>query len=107
MFFFYTTMQQTELNKDDFNKANKKMAKYRYNHDDIFYEEHPEGDYVSGLEKAYFTDNQYLEIHFGNPEMNSKAQKDIHDALKYIKMLIIKFKWLLIKYVDGTTTNDS
>ncbi len=85
--FFYTMMQQTELSKEDFNKTNKKMTKYQYSNNDIFYEEHPESDYVSGLAKAYFMGNQYLEIHFGYPETDSKARQHVHDVLRYIKML--------------------
>lgn len=85
--FFYTSMQPTELNKEDFNKGNKKMAKYHYSHNDIFYEEHRESGYVSGLAKTYFMGNQYMEIHFGYPETDGKAKKQIHEVLKYIKML--------------------
>lgn len=85
--YLYTTMQPTELSKEDFNTANKKTAKYQYSHNDIFYEEHPESGYVSGLAKTYFMGNQYLEIHFGYPEMDKVAKQHVHDVLKYIKML--------------------
>jgi len=85
--FFYTTMLQTEQSKEDFNKANKKMTKYQYSNDDIFYEEHPENGYVSGLAKTYFMGNRCLEIHFGYPENDKEAKQRVHGVLKHIKML--------------------
>ncbi|MGV3761645.1 hypothetical protein [Parapedobacter sp.] len=85
--FFYTMMQQTELNMEDFNKANKKMAKYQYSNHDIFYEEHPGNGYVNGLAKTYFKGNRYLEIHFGYPEKDREAKQRMHDVIRYVKML--------------------
>lgn len=85
--FLYTLMKQTELNKEDFHKANKKMDKYQYSYDDIFYEEHPEKGYVNGVAKAYFKGNQYLEIHFAYPETDNDAMQQVHSVLRYVKML--------------------
>src|SRR5690606_2422645 len=83
----YTVMQQTELNKEDFNKANKKLNKYRYSYDDIFYEEHPDNGYMNGIAKTYFKGNKYLEIHFAYPETDKEAKQQVHSVLRYIKML--------------------
>lgn len=85
--YLYTTMQPTTLNKEDFIEGNKKKAKYQYSHNDIFYEEHPESGYMSGLAKTYYMGNQYLEIRFGYPEKDKVAKQHVHDVLKYIKML--------------------
>lgn len=85
--FFYTTKQQTELNKEDFNIENDKMVRYQYFNNSIFYEEYSENGYVNGLAKIYFMDNEYLEIHFGYPESDREARRYMHDVLKHIKIL--------------------
>lgn len=84
--FFYTLMQQTELNKDDFNKENKKLDRYRYIYEDIFYEEHADNGYVKGIAKTYFKGKKYLEIHFAYPETDDEAKQQVHGVLRYIKM---------------------
>src|SRR5690606_37181743 len=58
----YTTMQPTELSKEDFTKKNKKLDSYWYSGDDIFYEEHPNDGYIIGTAKTYFKGQRYLEI---------------------------------------------
>lgn len=85
--FLYTLMQQTDLNREDFNKANKKMDKYRYSNDDIFYAEQSENGYIKGIAKTYFKGNRYLEIHYGYLENEQEARHQVHSVLRYIKML--------------------
>lgn len=83
----YTVMQQTELSKEAFNKANRKMDCYTYRYDTIFYEEHPKGDYVDGTAKTYFNGHQYLEIHFSYPSSDEKAKKQVHGVLSKVRTL--------------------
>lgn len=90
--FLYTVMQQTDLNKEEFNKANKKTKKYRHWYNDIFYTEQSENGDVRGIAKAYFMGNQYLEIHYGYPENEEEAKQQVHSVLRYIKMLNYEYE---------------
>src|SRR5690606_22498712 len=83
----YTELRESEMNKENFEKANKKMDKYRYSYQDIFYEERAENGIVNGVAKTYYKDNQYLEMHFSYPEKDSEAKAQVHSVLHYIKVL--------------------
>lgn len=85
--YLYTSMAQTELEKEDFIKTHSKMEKYRYSYDDIFYEEHPDNGFVRGSAKTYFKPNQYLALHFSYPETDREARKQVHDVLRHVKTL--------------------
>lgn len=85
--YLYTVMQRTEQNKEEFNKANKKMDQYQYWYNNVFYAEQSESGYVKGIAKTYFMGNQYLEIHYGYPENEQEARQQVHSVLRYIKML--------------------
>ncbi|PRD48814.1 hypothetical protein [Sphingobacterium haloxyli] len=84
----YTSLQKTEMTKDDFNEANKEMNSYRYSYDDIFYEERPKNGYVDGTAKTYFKDNQFLEIYYSYPEADGEAKKQVHSVLRYVNTRI-------------------
>lgn len=84
---FYIVKQQTDLNEEDFNKKNRKKNNYRYRFSDIFYEEHPKDGYVQGIAEIYCKDNEYLEIHYSYPEHDAAAKQQVHDVLKYVKII--------------------
>lgn len=84
---FYTLMKPTEMNREDFEKANKKLASYQYSGNTIFYEEHPKNQRIIGVAKSYFKGNQYLEINYSYPQNDLDAKKQIHDVLRYVRTL--------------------
>ncbi len=80
----YTTLQTTDMSKEAFVKANESLHKYRFRHQDIFYEEQQQDKFIEGIAKIYIKKGQYLTVHFSYPAKDSEAKKEIHAILRSI-----------------------
>jgi len=84
----FTTLQTTDMSKEDFVKSNASLHTYRFRYQDIFYEEQQQDKFIKGIAKIYISGGKYLAVHFSYPAKDSEAKKEIHGIIRSIYTIV-------------------